>query len=78
MEDLDQKLRDKLFEAVKGAYVSPGELNYFLLYTGLFGAGLKNYKEFAILVNKFPSYFYAIVIDELKDQLLIEYKILYI
>ena len=75
MEDLDQELRDKLFEIVKGSYVSPGGLDYFLLHTGLFGAGLENYKEFTSLVNEFPVYFDLLVTEELKDQLLVEYEI---
>lgn len=75
MEDLDQELRDKLFEIVKGSYVSPGGLDYFLLHTGLFGAGLENYKEFIRLINRFPGYFELLVTEELKDQLLIEYEI---
>lgn len=75
MEDLDQELRDKLFEVVKDAYVSPGELDYFLLYTGLIGAGLDNYKKFTRLVSEFPVYFDFLVTEELKDQLLVEYEI---
>lgn len=74
MEDLDQELRDKLFEIVKGAYVSPGVLDYFLLHTGLFGAGLEDCKEFIRLLNKYPMYFELLIIDELKHQLLIEYE----